>query len=280
MLLESSDQQGLIDEFFEELRAALDWSVSSVGDDVSKMIKMLDEGLDINAKSSEGRSVLEQLMYYGNLKNVKMGEKLLPYTDFVEMIIKRGADVNMTSATGVNPLIVAVKCGYIDLVKILIDNGANVNVHEHFYFKGTPLHMAARIGRADIVKMLLNSGAEVDALDDWNRTPLAGLAEQYLLFGSSKKPLDILKMLIDAGADIEAVGSQGKSPLKMLVEDFEREAAKFLIQNGADIFTAFDDAKEFLKFFKDDTEWIDPTKYKEKDRKLAAELFGAKITGF
>lgn len=57
-----------------------------------------------------------------------------------------------------------------DLVKLLIDSGADVNARDESH--STPLHMASLSGSAESVQLLIENGADVTAQDQSNRTPL------------------------------------------------------------------------------------------------------------
>ena len=84
-----------------------------------------------------------------------------------------------------------------DVVKALLDAGANIEVQNDQH-GGTPLHIAAAHSDSpDVVKALLNAGANIEARDEDGWTPLH-YAAQF-----SKFP-DVVKVLLDAGANIDA----------------------------------------------------------------------------
>ncbi|MEW6040593.1 MAG: ankyrin repeat domain-containing protein, partial [Elusimicrobiota bacterium] len=66
---------------------------------------------------------------------------------------------------GWTPLIWAISKNNIELIKLLLSNGANVNDKDHFGY--TPLIWAAWINSIDIVRLLLNSGADVNIKPYW-----------------------------------------------------------------------------------------------------------------
>lgn len=68
------------------------------------------------------------------------------------------------------PLHIAAANGDIDVVKMLVDSGSNVDTNADYYFL-TPLHVTAA-GRLDIIKYLVENGAEVNVFDWQYRTPL------------------------------------------------------------------------------------------------------------
>jgi ankyrin repeat protein len=53
---------------------------------------------------------------------------------------------------------------HVDIVRILIENGADVNIVGGKY--GTALQAAAMLGRESIVRLLIDNGAEVNAVGD------------------------------------------------------------------------------------------------------------------
>ena len=78
-----------------------------------------------------------------------------------------------------------------EVVKLLIDSGANVNIKGKFSF--TPLHFSASEGLTKVAQILLENGAEVEAKDSGGETPI-GSAAQY---GHT----EVAKLLIDYGAN-------------------------------------------------------------------------------
>ena len=56
----------------------------------------------------------------------------------------------------------AAKQGHVDVVKVLIRNGANVNAVDKDIWKA--LHYAASRGHIDVAKVLIQNGADVNAV--------------------------------------------------------------------------------------------------------------------
>ena len=89
------------------------------------------------------------------------------------------------------PLTAAARVGNIDIVKMLLDSGADIN---HFTeWRRPALAIAARMGNIALAKLLIERGADV------NRGAVHGSA---LAEVECKDHLAIVQMLLDNGADI------------------------------------------------------------------------------
>ena len=73
--------------------------------------------------------------------------------------------MNAKIENGCTPLHVAASHGRIEVVKILLNNGADMNAKTEDGH--TPLHWAASHGHTEIVKIFLNNGADMNAKTRW-----------------------------------------------------------------------------------------------------------------
>lgn len=77
-------------------------------------------------------------------------------------LIKKGANVDFKNdKKGDFPLLICARKGYLELFKVLIKRGANVNLTNNYFT--TALMAAARHGYKDMVDILLLFGADVNA---------------------------------------------------------------------------------------------------------------------
>ena len=113
---------------------------------------------------------------------------------FLCFLIRR---VSIGDDLGATPLWLAVRHGEVELVKLLIKSGANLdeicgNVRR------TSLHMAASEYDVDMVDALLTGGANPDAMDKWNFTPLMYAATT----SDPNKAKALFSLLIRGGCNV------------------------------------------------------------------------------
>lgn len=86
-------------------------------------------------------------------------------------MLQGGADVNLQSKSRITPLHLATFYGASDLLSLLVEHGARVNVKDGRDFM--PLHYAAKdCYTTDKARYLVEHGAVVDARDGLRKTPL------------------------------------------------------------------------------------------------------------
>lgn len=91
--------------------------------------------------------------------------------DIVRLLLLHKADPNIPSHNGYNvfPIHAALSAGNNNIVKMLIEAGAAVNVAQSSRI--TPLHIAAQQGNIDIIILLLENGADIHIQTDMGHTP-------------------------------------------------------------------------------------------------------------
>ncbi len=137
----------------------------------------------------------------------------------VQALISAGAEIDERSPVlnGFNdyhtPLLVACRDGHTEIVKELINAGADINAVEPT-FGAVPLHKATYNGRADITQILVEQvGINLDY-----QGPTNGYAPLHdaLWHGFA----DCSVILIKAGASLVLKGHDGKTPLQIATEMF------------------------------------------------------------
>ena len=104
---------------------------------------------------------------------------------------------------GAQPLTLAVLKGNAEIVKLLLDNGADIEIKAKNKDKATPLHWAAFFQQEDMVSLLIKFGANVNSLDANGLTPLDSATYVKLTVMNDARKLEktmrIIEILIKNG---------------------------------------------------------------------------------
>jgi ankyrin len=124
--------------------------------------------------------------------------------EIARLLLRAGADPNAETRLGVTALYLAAQNGDADMVKALLDAGANANQVDRATGESV-LMTAIRSGSTPAVQSLLASGANANAVEPQLRvTPLMLAAET----GSA----EMVRALLGRGADIAARTRTGATP--------------------------------------------------------------------
>lgn len=221
----------------------------------TKILKLLiDAHADVNEKDDTGTSPLHLAISYGD-------------DEIVKMLIQAGANVNAKNSLGETPLYEAMYSPIADvhkikILKLLLDAKANVN--KRFPNRKTPLHVAVSVlANEEILKMLIDAGANatIDKKDAKGDAPLHSavtlqnteIAQQLLDAGADVNVknkegfvalryaidlhnFDMVKTLIYKGADLDAHSSvYGLTALHFAVEENDVMVIEYLLWQGIDV---------------------------------------------
>ena len=140
--------------------------------------------------------------------------------------------VQLFLAAGMPPVVhgkqaiwTAIEFKHPEVVKLLIDAGANVN--EAGEYGQTMVMLASDHKNLEILNLLIQAGADVNRPNDYKIAPLASAAEQ----GNK----EIVEALIKAGANVNARNTYGGTALQVAVMRGSIDIVKMLIDSGADV---------------------------------------------
>jgi ankyrin repeat protein len=209
---------------------ALMWS----GADAAKVRLLLDHGADVNKTAKTGRTALIIAAFSPSS------------ADVVRMLIAKSADISATDQNGLTPLLAAASGNDTASVRVLIEQGADVNHSGAVGPNGphgfTPLMLAAANGNLEAIRLLLAKGAKVNATSDRANLPkvrngvVSAGGFTPLLLASTYGPPEVVKELLAAGAEVNAADVRGMTPLVLALttDRFNPEIVKLLRAHGAD----------------------------------------------
>ena len=160
----------------------------------------------------------------------------------VDALLGDGEAATAATDWGDTALHWAAACGHVDVVRRLLDAGADVAAPCGSWWWWTddeqPLHWAAGGGQAAAVRVLLDAGAEVAARNTYGETALWLAARS----GSAAT----VRVLLDAGADARVADRSGCTVLYAAGESGSVEAVRTLVAAGVDVTSAIMEGRPVL----------------------------------
>lgn len=183
----------------------------------------LTSGADVNAAEPISPSM------------VVVGDAVLPpilvavheeHSDVLKVLVEHGADLRPTfSKSGRTVLHYAVARSNLDAVRCLVL--AEVDIEAQDIEGGTALHEATLKGNGEIFQLLLNAGANIEARNRHGFTPLHLAAQEGAL--------RVVQGLLEAGASLTARSDNLRTPLHHAARNGQLEVVQRLLDEGADI---------------------------------------------
>ena len=163
-----------------------------------------------------------------NNADVNLKEELTGFTPLMaslhdititELLIEKGADIEAKDDDGINALVYASTYNNEEMVKFLLEKGADANTvceieNEHTDIASTPLMNAAYRGNTNIINMLLENGANINYTTDFGMTALM-MAASFNQFGAAK-------VLLENNTDTSITDEYGRTALDLAkLEDYK-----------------------------------------------------------
>jgi ankyrin repeat protein len=139
----------------------------------------------------------------------------------LEKMLDDGLSANASDATHAPLLIDAARLGQVELVELLLDHGAPIDVTAA---GDTPLIVAADAGQTDVVRLLLARGARIDVQGPNGTALRVAMRRDYVDTGA---------LLVDAGTSDDA-----RQELEYAISDRDLAAARMLLAHHAPLSSA------------------------------------------
>jgi uncharacterized protein len=184
--------------------------------DKEAVLKLLQEGADINVRDVQGRTPVMIATYQHN-------------TDMVRTLLHAGADVNIRDNNKENPLLHAGAQGWLDILRLAIEAHADTRLTNRF--GGISIIPASERGHVEIVRELLTR-TDIN-VNHVNNLGWTALLEAIILSDGDKAHQQIVQLLVDNGADVNLADKDGVTPLQHARERRFTEIERILLQVGA-----------------------------------------------
>lgn len=233
---------------------------------------LLAEKADVNAAQGDGNTALHWAAYRDDMQlgqllitakaNVMAKTRIGEMTplhlaatngnaEFVQVLLKAGANPNVANGNGTTPLMLAAAAGRVEAIKTLIDAGAEVNATDATNGQ-TAVMFAAAMNRAAAIKLLSERGANLKLVTKVaevkpNNSDRQARAEERtrnvatvggntaLHFAARDGNLAAIEALLAAGADVNQVSAtDAMSPLVQAIINGRYDVAMYLLKHGAD----------------------------------------------
>ena len=198
--------------------------------DIKRTFSLLSQTKNLNEQNPAGLTALHFACLRGDVKIVEMllfaganPNLLMTNSENIDEDIEPDSnlvwDNDVTLQTiqhlkdlgNYSPLHIAVRDRRLDVSRLLLEHGADVNVED--FGKCTPLHWAANNGDCLIVELLINYGARINVQDLAESTPLHEAVR--------KNDIQVVKKLLAEGADPYMKDIGWQSPFDLAEESPE-----------------------------------------------------------
>jgi len=148
-----------------------------------------------NSTFAQKRSKLHEPAARGDLAEVKK-------------MIEKGANVDKKDIAGQTPLMWAAGSGGLEMVKYLVENGAEVNAVSGKQGRGTPMIYAAAANQIEVVKYLLENDADINLTTPYQN-------ETALMWAVAMGYTEVVKLLVEKGADQKITNREGENVMDL-----------------------------------------------------------------
>lgn len=177
------------------------------------MLSFLEKGANVNIRGPSGDTPLHFACSLGF------------HEELVNLLIAYGAEVNAVNKSGLTPLHLSCRKTDSAVVKILVENGADINAH-HLPQNMTPLMLVCKDNFAfRLIPLLLSYGADVTIQRHSKETALFYLVQS----GNVRMAIELLQK----GADPNIESVFGQTPLSCAYLQKDITMFRMLLRHGA-----------------------------------------------
>jgi ankyrin repeat protein len=207
---------------------------------------LLNSGAQVSGQYRDGQSLLHVAAARG-------------YAPLIDLLIEAKADMQAVDANGNRPLDSAVLHGQLSAVEALLRHHADITYVHPLDGRG-PLHEVCMRGYANLVKPLIDAGADPTAHDRFGQTPLdialaykngsvvaallhlgqtlkesQEVAEETMESATLRGQTEIARLLLDNGLDVNKPSAKGSIYLNDAALKGQKKMVQLLLDHGASL---------------------------------------------
>lgn len=166
--------------------------------------------------------------------------------DVLKFLVEKGADVNALDHNGIPPLTSVASRNHREAVEYLLDHGAKTEAGNNN--QSSAILYAVRPEYREVLDLLVKNGASLEVRNDYQRTPLILACRE----GGS---IVNVKILVENGANINARDRFGDTPLTLSAWRGFENVVDYLLDKNAEFSTAGGEGLTLLSYATDKRLW-------------------------
>lgn len=140
--------------------------------------------------------------------------------ELIDTVIGLGGDINATNKMGITPLMFAAAYNTPEMVKHIINQGADALVVS-FLGDANALHLAAALNpNPDVINVLIEAGLAIES-------PMVDSDTALLVASKDNTNIEVIERLVELGADVGAFDEDGVTALGLVTQRLENRGARF-----------------------------------------------------
>uniref|UniRef100_A0A0G4HJE4 Uncharacterized protein n=1 Tax=Chromera velia CCMP2878 TaxID=1169474 RepID=A0A0G4HJE4_9ALVE len=147
------------------------------------------------------------------------------HTEIVRLLVDARANVDLQHTNGTTALIQSSNKGHTDIVRLLLHANASVDMQDKAGYSA--LMWASTNGHTDVVRLLVDAKASIDAQDRDGNTAL--------MWASANGHPEIVRLLVDAKANVDMQNKYGNTALIQSSDKGHTDIVRLLINTNASV---------------------------------------------
>lgn len=145
------------------------------------------------------------------------------YSDSLQYLVSKGADIHAKNANGETCLFNGAKSNNPEIIQVILENGGSIKDRDNL--GSTPLHTAVRWGAVKSAEQLIKLGININAQNTAGKSPLA----EAVIANKT----EVSKYLLENGANPNSSDENGVTILMDTIRAQNPELVKLLLKYGA-----------------------------------------------